>query len=62
MPHSQQTAPLYSHAQIHARACIHCDRTDGKLLADGHIRTETWPGEYLVWPVVACAEHGGAEA
>jgi hypothetical protein len=48
---------VYSDAQLHALACIVCGRGDRELLGAGHVRTETWPGEYLVWAVVACPDH-----
>lgn len=47
----------YSEDQLHAKACIVCARVDGDLLPAGHVRIETWPGEHLVWAVVACPEH-----
>ncbi len=55
-----QVGPQYSEAQLHARACIVCDRVDGALFANGHVAVEVRPGENLVWAVVACPEHQGS--
>lgn len=58
----ENALPLYTDDQLHSRACIRCGRDDGELLAAGHVRTETRPGQHLVWPVAACPEHqAGAE-
>jgi hypothetical protein len=59
MPRTEQQNPPYTHAQLHALACIVCDRNDGELLPAGHVQTEARPGEPLTWAVAACPEHQG---
>lgn len=56
----KQQAPAYSDDQLHARACIICDRTDGELLSAGYLPIENRPGQHLPWAVVACPDHAGA--
>ena len=54
MSDSQQAASPYTDAQLHALACIRCGRENGELLAAGHVKTPSWPGEHLTWAVAAC--------
>jgi hypothetical protein len=53
MPKTAPPAPTYTHAQLHARACIGCGRADGTLLPAGYIKVENRPGQLLPWAVVA---------
>jgi hypothetical protein len=55
MSDSQQMASPYTDAQLHARACITCGRTD-ELRSSGHVQTPNGPSEHLVWAVAACLD------
>ena len=57
MPETKLTMSAYTDAQLHALACITCGRTDSELQPSGHVRTESCPGQYLVWAVATCPEH-----
>jgi hypothetical protein len=57
MQQQTEAAPPYTDAQLHARACVRCGRSDGELLPARHVRTEDRPGTPLVWAVVACPNH-----
>jgi len=48
--------------QLHGLACAHCNDVKGPLAPAGHMRTENRPDEYLVWAVVACPDHSGAQS
>jgi len=48
--------------QLHGLACVHCNDVKGPFTGTGHVRTQTRPGEYLVWAVVACPDHMGARS